>query len=351
MTLSDEYILSDYMPIASPEANVTIVQSRAGHQIFLRKDLVIYNPDLFLYLKEHPVRGMPRILHAIPDGNHMILIEEYISGKRLDTLLSEHYFQSEAQTAEFLLQLCAIVRQLHDAEPPIIHRDIKPENVILSYSGEVRLLDLDAAKQYVSGQEHDTVLIGTEGYAAPEQYGFGASSIQTDIYGLGILYQEILKGTDSCSRSSRRIISRCTRMEPGARYRDVYELAADLSVIARRPPQEADRPACAPFRFTPPGFRSGDPMHLALATLGYPALFLSGLLLPFPAGARTLGILLYYAYVLTLLFFSCNYLEIWNDLRLTKIRKPFRRALAVIAIDAGYTLLLLLFAFVLQTLF
>ena len=73
---------------------------------------------------------------------------------------------------------------------PIIHRDIKPSNIMITEQNHVVLLDFNAAKLYTNASTNDTVLLGTKGYAAPEQYGFGSSSPQTDIYAIGVLIKE-----------------------------------------------------------------------------------------------------------------------------------------------------------------
>ena len=76
--------------------------------------------------------------------------------------------------------------------PAIIHRDIKPSNIIITAYNRAVLLDFNAAKYYSCQSTEDTVLLGTQGYASPEQYGFGSSSPQTDIYSMGILFRELL---------------------------------------------------------------------------------------------------------------------------------------------------------------
>jgi len=64
----------------------------------------------------------------------------------------------------------------HNAVPPIICRDLKAQNVIMTNDGKIKLIDFDIARVYQPGKGRDTMLMGTQGYAAPEQFGFG----QTD---------------------------------------------------------------------------------------------------------------------------------------------------------------------------
>lgn len=74
-----------------------------------------------------------------------------------------------------------------------VHRDIKPENIILRGSQAV-LIDFDAARLHKPEHEADTQILGTTGFAAPEQYGLSQSDIRTDIYSLGVLINVMLTG-------------------------------------------------------------------------------------------------------------------------------------------------------------
>lgn len=88
-------------------------------------------------------------------------------------------------------------RRNQSSTPPIVHRDIKPSNIILTEGGRIVLIDLNAARLDDKKSSHDTQLIGTAGFAAPEQYGFAASSPRADLYAAGILMRVLLTGTDA----------------------------------------------------------------------------------------------------------------------------------------------------------
>ena len=78
---------------------------------------------------------------------------------------------------------------LHRGGPP----DVKPENIILRGS-EAVLIDFDAARLHKPEHEMDTQILGTTGFAAPEQYGLSQSDLRTDIYSVGILINVMLTG-------------------------------------------------------------------------------------------------------------------------------------------------------------
>ena len=123
-----------------------------------------------------------------------VLVMEYIEGHTLSEYLAE-----SAGGVPFPLlvsvglQLCSALYYLHTQTPMIIHRDLKPSNVIIDSKGHARLIDFGISRHYKSGQAQDTTLLGTWGFAAPEQEGGGQSDERTDIYGLGsaaLLYRK-----------------------------------------------------------------------------------------------------------------------------------------------------------------
>ena len=173
--------------------------------------------------------------------------------KRLFQIWLQHRnrpFRTQLQLRKILFQMlrqhyqkfrCRILAQLHRAEPPIIHRDIKPGNIILTEDGTVKLLDMNAARQLSEGKEADTRLLGTAGYAAPEQYGFAQSDARTDIYAAGVLMNVLRTGClpqeKLAGGSLRRIVRKCTHIDPNRRYASAGELLAALGAE----PAESER--------------------------------------------------------------------------------------------------------------
>ena len=77
--------------------------------------------------------------------------------------------------------------------------------------------------------EADTQVLGTTGFAAPEQYGLSQSDARTDIYSLGVLMNVMLTGQHPSKRLAEgRIIEHCTRVNPAKRYRDVLRRMEEL---------------------------------------------------------------------------------------------------------------------------
>ncbi|MCR5603434.1 MAG: protein kinase [Lachnospiraceae bacterium] len=269
--IQEQLKLSYYKEIATLNSKhrITVVQHQETLQIFAKKVLGIYNLDVYLSLKENPVSGMPRIFEAIAQDDELVIIEEYVSGQNLEQLINEQGSLSQKETVDYALKLCNILSELHSRKPAIIHRDIKPTNVIITPANELVLIDLNAAK-YESEKEEDTKLLGTKGYAAPEQYGFGSSGVQTDIYAVGVLMRTMLNGSlssgfDADSRLCK-IINKCTELSPKLRYGSIEDLKNALEathIVGKRVfPRKW-------ISYLPPGFRSGNPGYMLIAVFVY----------------------------------------------------------------------------------
>ena len=177
------------------EHGVFLVQDSQDLRIYVKKVLNIYNLDVYKSLFENHIEGTPLIKELIKEGDKLIVIEEYISGVSLREKIDKGLLNLK-DVLSYILDICNILEKLHEHDKPIIHRDIKPTNIIITSYNKAVLLDFNAAKFYRVESE-DTMLLGTKGYAAPEQYGFGSSTTQSDIYALGILFKEMLSSIDN----------------------------------------------------------------------------------------------------------------------------------------------------------
>lgn len=169
--------------------------------------------ELFRRIRDVSCPYLERLVEQSRDENGAYFISEYVEG----IPASERTF-SEKEAVKSLLELFAAIKALHRAE--VIHRDIKPSNIICGNDGHIRLIDFDSARLWVEFQSRDTEILGTGGYAAPEQYGFMQTDDRSDIYAFGVTMEEIL-GENADKPKFRRVIKRCTQFDPDRRYRDI----------------------------------------------------------------------------------------------------------------------------------
>lgn len=204
----------------SEKNTVHLVQEKAGNQIFIRKILKgQHNIYLTLQNCQHPY--LPKLYEVAMSDDTTTLIEEYVEGQSLGSAEL-----SEKQLLSAVRELCFVLEFLHGKG--IIHRDIKPSNIILAKDGHIRLIDFDAARMLKDGLEQDTKLLGTRGYAPPEQYGFAQTDARADIYALGVTLKQLL-GDKAQKPRYRRIIQKCTNLNPDNRYQSARQVKMALS--------------------------------------------------------------------------------------------------------------------------
>lgn len=359
MTIEQELRLSYYREVAeiAPAHAVYLVQNVQTGKFYVKKCLTVYNAGIYRYLLEHPVRHTPRMELVEEADGILIIVEEFIPGDTLEEILEREGTLPAEKVCEITVQLCRILKEFHSCTPAIVNRDIKPANIKITPDGVVKLLDLNAAK-WSRNEEKDTVLLGTQGYAAPEQYGFGASSVQTDIYAVGVLMNEMLVGTLPNQRLAEgalgEIIRKCVAMDPGDRFPRVTELQAALEAQTSRRTRGGAGANSHWRRFLPPGFRRNNAMQWLLAALGYAMLFDVGLGLEVEqAGPLELVLnrVIFTCSALCIVLFDGNYLGVQQHFVLTRQKQHWLRWAGMLLIDAVILLLGIVLLDLLVTLF
>lgn len=187
-------------------------------------DASIYN---ILKNISHP--NLPKIYSVQSNGTNCEVIEEYINGTTVADILKSGLY-TEGGVRSIIKSVCSALDALHSLN--IIHRDIKPENIMIDSSGNVKLIDFDAARIFKSYQPQDTSFIGTAGFAAPEQYGINQTDCRSDIFALGVLMNVMLTGEHPSKKLYNgklgKVIETCINIDPNKRYSNARELVSKL---------------------------------------------------------------------------------------------------------------------------
>ena len=201
----------------SPRGTVSVVRhKKSGTRYVFRR----YSGSGEVYRRLLPVLcpHLPQIMEAAEQDGQTAVLEEYVQGDTLAELLMGARL-TEREARQVTMQLC---QALH-----VLHRDVKPENVILRGSDAV-LIDFDAARIYKVASESDTQVLGTTGFAAPEQYGIFQSDERADIFSLGVLLNIMLTGKhpsrEMAAGKMGRIVRKCTMTAPEQRYQSARAL-------------------------------------------------------------------------------------------------------------------------------
>lgn len=180
--------------------------------------------QVYRRLLEVKCANLPQVYEVAERDGQVLVLEEYVRGDSLSFLLEGGKIPKR-QVRAVGRQLCNALQVLHSVEA--VHRDIKPDNVILR-ADEAVLIDFDASRLFDPDAQQDTQVLGTIGYAAPEQYGISQSDSRSDIYSMGVLLNVMLTGKhpsmELASGRMERVIRRCTEMNPQRRYQTVKQL-------------------------------------------------------------------------------------------------------------------------------
>lgn len=211
----------------SDRGAVQLIRHKASGQRFILRQFT-GNPEVYYKLLDYTCPNLPTVFEVAGLGSENLVVEEFISGDTLGFLLEGGLFSLE-ETKKVIIQVCHALWVLHSIGA--VHRDVKPENIILRGDQAV-LIDFDAARLHKPENEMDTQILGTTGFAAPEQYGLSQSDIRTDIYSLGVLINVMLTGEHPSKKlvggKMGRIVDRCTHVNPQHRYKNVLRLMEAL---------------------------------------------------------------------------------------------------------------------------
>ena len=188
-----------------------------------------YREARLLATLRHP--NLPAVMDVFAEGGRHFLVMELVEGETLEKQVQKQGRPGEAELREWARQLCEVLDYLHRQQPPIIYRDLKPSNIMIQPDGTLRLIDFGIARFHTVGKAKDTQLMGTPGFAPPEQYGKGQTDARSDVYALGVTLLTLLTGHDP--ESSPFQMPHAHSLDPG-----MSDDLADAIFTATRPKPE-----------------------------------------------------------------------------------------------------------------
>ncbi|MCD2224799.1 serine/threonine protein kinase [Listeria cossartiae] len=335
------------------ENPAVLTRNTSTGELFVRKIIPISFAPVIEQLKDLSSNYLPKIDVMIPNGNQLIVYEEYINGKNLADLMKTTATFDADEVTRLMLMLSDALTELH--ANAIIHRDIKPSNIMISNDGVLKLIDFDASRVFEVGKNQDTVNLGTIGYAAPEQYGYSQTDARSDIYSIGVLMLELLLGKNTMpdkeqATSLEKIAMQAAAFDPEQRYQSIQDFRTAVKNDSLGPSfvselsdftssddfdTESDWENVAsdyendfiPWYKHIPGFRTGKPWKMVVAVLGY--IFMAvGLFSP-PADdskmTHTVNFFNNFLLIVPAFVIFTNLCGIWSKLPLLKSSSPGTR--------------------------
>ena len=194
----------------------------------------------------HP--GIPIIYDVKEDDSYFFIIEEYIPGESLSSLLQAQNSISFSLMVSIGIQLCDIFEYLHHQTPvPVLYLDLKPEHIIL-YGNQIKLIDFGISLR-TNSVGNVSQPYASPGFAAPEQRFGGSCTTRTDIYGVGaILYFMLTKHhlthlpcdffrlRNYCSFYFQFVVFKSSALLPFLRYQNIRQLKCALQKTSEAHP-------------------------------------------------------------------------------------------------------------------
>lgn len=190
---------------------------------------------------------IPSVVDRFQEGNRRYFVMDFIPGSSLETRLANAKGPlPERDVLEWTIHVCEVLAYVHAQHPPIILRDLKPGNVMVTPTGEVRVIDFGIARTYKLGQHTNTENLGTLVYASPEHLGQSAQTdARSDIYSLGATLYHLLTNHEptpmetplpgamrrlnpALSDATERAVIRAMQIDPANRFQSAHEMANAL---------------------------------------------------------------------------------------------------------------------------
>ncbi len=189
---------------------------------------------------------IPIIYDVEEDNFAYFIIEEYVEGVNLHTFIEENGVISEEKAIDIGIKICDVVSFLHCQKPvPILFLDIHPKNILINTNDNAKISLVDFGSSYYSNEtQKRKLLMGTVGYAAPEQYRHDVLDERADVYGIGAVLYFLVTGR-SCDRENilslyfpqnisekfKVIIMQCMAPDRSDRLQNVDMVAWSLSKL------------------------------------------------------------------------------------------------------------------------
>lgn len=271
--------------------HVFLAKRKSDGKIYVKKYIHLNAVIAYEKLKGIHNRNIANVYDVAWDEEKGLVIEEFVNGVTLEEYIQKNGILEERQACSIICDICDALFCIHNMG--IVHRDIKPENIMLSADGVIKVIDFGIARVVKARQVQDTMILGTAGYAAPEQCGYGQTDARADIYAVGVLLNKLLTGEMPThylysAPPANHVIRRCLEIDVRNRFQTIQELKNTLLSISSMNLQTTGKTSQTRKKVKltyiwksgcvikgVPGFRTGILWKNVLGTLLYVFLFLS----------------------------------------------------------------------------
>jgi len=205
-----------------------LLQETETKYLYIKKYVPLEKQELYMRLVGKRHQYLVYIKDIIIESDRLAILEEFINQPTLEQYFEDRHPFPPDQILSWMLELCEGTAALH--KMGIIHRDLKPENIFISSDRHVKIGDFNISRIYQTRKNNDTQILGTQGFAAPEQYGYGQSDEKSDIYSLGVIFNYLFTGKTIqeelyCEdKATNQIIIKATAIDARKRYQHIRQM-------------------------------------------------------------------------------------------------------------------------------
>lgn len=247
--VANQYQLWDFSFVARIHRNIDLVRNNVTGQLMIRRISPSGDFPVLQALCGIKHRNLMEVYDLRLQDGVCVSLCEYINGITLAFRVDSGQLLDVKSAKRILCKICDGLTALHIRG--IVHRDIKPENIMISNDGTVKIIDYSICRMIKPNQRKDTTVLGTAGYASPEQFGFAQTSATADIYACGVLLNYLLTGKlpneELHQGALKPVIEQCIEIDESKRFQSAEELKKVL--LGKKP---NSRRTYQPL----PGFRS-----------------------------------------------------------------------------------------------
>lgn len=229
MKLTDSFfdVAFEHIAFLDDEGRVSMVRKSDTNQVYIKKEISAEIASVYKKILNLNNCHVAKIEYVYSLDEKSFVIEEYISGRTVHEMVMQYKVLDGETARDYCVQILDGLSAIHSLG--IIHRDISPKNIIVTNDGICKILDFDISRAEKPGKTQDTTILGTAGFASPEQFGFLQTSEQSDIYSVGVLFNFMLTGTLPTvnkpeKKSLRKIVEKATSINPKDRYANAGQM-------------------------------------------------------------------------------------------------------------------------------
>lgn len=248
------------------EGETRLMRSSDGDVLVCKKISKELYP-VYKKIMEIKCENIIEIYNILKSREYYLVLMEYFPSVNLEEKLSKAGKLSLKEARLIMTGIAKGIKKVHDLG--IIHRDLSPANILIGKDNHVKITDFGIAREYDKNKKNDTIILGTCGFAAPEQFGFAQTDEKSDVFAMGALMNMMLTGKLPHEEpyfgdvKIGAMIRKCTSMLPEERYtvEEIIELFGEKIFTKKHIRKKLIRKI--------PGFRTGNPVYMTLATIYY----------------------------------------------------------------------------------